>query len=358
MKRNPSMLVGLIATVLFALFASLASAQTGCGACACDSLGQFNYVPGQFARGIYRIQPSGIYDSTDLLDQRLYVPMYLFEYQSDSGDVRLMFGDFRKNRISIPLHNWCQDKAWNFSSITQDYINEVSTQQFSSISRTRNFTVAAGDTIEFFRRFLLYDHHSKDILWNRWRASDDVAFSVDIVDTIGKRIDLLDTFRISKYHPSGKPFFFTRYQSASKVRYVVPNGNVGGGRVTVRCNVYTHNGSGEPYTRLDEMMYSPAATISNYAGVWKFLSINNQAASSGDCNVPVSVGAGSIVIGDCLFSECYSASVLTPYGESIATVVLSEVGLPHTVSTPSGGYVVAFRNVTGSVLCTKLVFVP
>jgi len=142
------------------------------------------------------------------------------------------------------------------------------------------------------------------------------------------------------------------------VHYVVPNGNVGGGRVAIRCNVYTHNGEQEPFTRQDVMMNNPTATISNYTGLWKYLQLNNQSAGVSGCDVSVTVDVGSIIIGGCQLTGCNTASVLTPYGESKAVIVLADVGLPYTQSVPRGSYIVAFRNLSGSVLCTKLVYVP
>ncbi len=352
------MVGGLIATMLFTLFASRASAQTGCGLCPCDSIAQFNYVPGQFARGIYRVQPSGNYDSTDLLDQRRHVPVFAFEYQSDSGDVEILFGSARKNGISIPLHNWCHGKVWNYSQHTKDYVHEISTSQFGSISRTRYFSVQSGDTLQFFRRWLLFDHQTQKLIWKRWRASDDVSFSVELIDSSGARVDLLDTLRISAWDQSGEPSFFTRYPTAALVTHVVPSGVELGTSVALRCNVFTFNGINEPFTRSDVMKYDPEATISNYLGVWKYMSLHNSAATPSSCNFPATVTAGSITVNQSPSATFHAMTVVTPYGLVLASIELAGATYPLVLSLPSGSVIVALRNASGSILCTKHVYIP
>lgn len=336
------------------------TAQTGCGTCECDSLHQLPYVPGQWARIIYTPKDTGTYSISDMHDPRKYTPIFLFEYQSDSGDVRIHFGDVRKNGSFVPLHGWCHGKAWNWDTATKAFIDEVSDAQLRERSRTRWIHVSAGDTIQVYRLLQLRDHATpRKLLWDRWRASDDVAFSIELIDsTTGSRMALIDTFYLEKSSVNGRPAFFSWYPTGAVIQYRVPNGTPSGATVAVRMQVFSLNGTGERYTRSDIMKFDPVAILANYAGVWKILNDNNPNGSYGTCPTFATVSAGSLHLSSLELSNVAMVAIVTPYGHQVAQFTAAQLQSNPTVSLAAGPYIVAARNGNGATVCTRYVYVP
>jgi len=337
-----------------------AAAQTGCGTCACDSLYQLPYVPGQWARIIYTPKDTGSYSISDMRDPKKYTPIFLFEYQSDSGDVRIHFGDVKKNGSFVPLHGWCHGKAWNWDTKTKAFVDEVSDNELRESSRTHWMHVNAGDTIQVYRLLQLRDHATpRKLLWNRWRASDDVAFSIELIDSAeGSRIALIDTFYLEKSSANGRPAFFSWYPTGAVVKYRIPNGTPSGTAVAVRIQVFSLNGTGERYTRSDIMKFDPVAILANYAGIWKILNDNNPNGSFGTCPSFATVTTGTIQLSSPDLSNVASVAIVTPYGHQVAQFTAAQLQSNPSTSLAAGPYIVAARTGSGAILCTRYVYVP
>jgi hypothetical protein len=345
---------------LYVLASAPAAAQTGCGTCECDSLHQLPYVPGQWARIIYTPKDTGSYSISDMRDPKLYLPVFYFEYQSDSGDVRIQFADVRKNGQHMPLHGWCYDKAWNWDDSAKVFIDEVSDAQLGERSRSRWIPVSVGDTLQVYRDVLLFDHTlRKKLLWDRWKAADDIAFSIEVVDSASNsRVALIDTFFVFKSSSNGRPAFASWYPTAAIVKYVVPYGTPADTKMALRIRVFALNGDGERFTRSDIMKYDPAVMMEAYTGVWKVMTENNPLGQSGSCPPFTSTLTGSLQLSAPSVANAASVAVLTPYGQQLASFSMPQLSTSPSVSLISGPYIVAVRNNQGLIVCTELVYVP
>ncbi len=359
-NRTMSCLTLILGMCWFFVATESAKAQTGCGTCECDSLHQLPYVPGQWARIIYTPKDTGTYSISDMRDPKLYLPVFYFEYQSDSGDVRIQFTDVRKNGKHIPLHGWCYDKAWNWDDSAKEFIDEVSDAQLGERSRSRWIPVSVGDTLQVYRDVLLFDHTlRKKLLWDRWKAADDIAFSIEVVDSASdSRVALIDTFFVFKSSSNGRPAFASWYPVAAVVKYVVPYGTPTDTKLALRIRVFALNGEGERFTRSDIMKYDPAIMMQAYTGVWKVMSENNPLGQSGSCPPFTTTSTGTLYLSAPSVLNAASVAVLTPYGQQLALFSMPQLSSNPSVALSSAPYIVAVRNSQGLVMCTELVYVP
>lgn len=334
------------------------TAQTGCGSCPCDTISQHHSIDGVFRSYMFDTRPDGLVGTQNLIPNRS-TAAFVFQYQCDSSDFTVAFAEFQVNRNLTALHAHCLRKVWNWNDSTSTFVDEISDATLRTMSRTRWFSVSPGDTVGFYRLFVMRQHITNAFLTERWVAPDAISFAVELLDSAtNQRLALLDTFRLSSTTPSGAPSFYTRYPMASSVRAVVPAGITAGQRVAIRTRVYSDGPANERWTRSDILMYAPSLNgPRNYGPSWKALAQHN-VAFNGTCPPFVTTSPGTITVSTPSTPGGTMLEVLTPYGNPVGSVPLPLAGGSATLSVPAGACIVAVKGPSNTVLCTNLVAVP
>lgn len=323
----------------------------------CDSLRQF-YPPGA---KVYPQTPNGL-DTTHPVDPRKFVAQWHFETQSDSTITRFVFDDFVSNGRRVWLSNWCEGKTWNWDKTTQQYVNEVTNAQLSSISHTTYMPVIAGDTIGFYRHAYWLRRGPSTGSLAKYVSGDVVSYSVELVrKSDGQRMALLDTVRISQSGASS-PCVYMWYPLASKVRYVIPSVISDTTYACVRVNVYTSGSDNDVFSRTDLFATLNARIFLNNPYFENFMATVNSenacGAATGGCGMTVTNGTSGSVNAAVTSSSITLVKAFSQAGYLVSSTAVTTWPSTVALSTGAGLYIVCGVNSSGTVVCTNTMLVP
>lgn len=322
----------------------------------CDSLRQF-YPPGT---KIHPQTPYGL-DTTVTIDPRRFVAQWHFETQSDSTITRFVFDDFVSNGRRIWLNNWCEDKTWNWNNSTQQYFNEVTNAQLSSISHTTYMPVVAGDTVGFYRHVYWLRRGPSTGSLAKYISGDAVSYSVELVRrSNGQRMALLDTFRISQSGVSS-PCVHALYPLASKVRYVITPNVIDTVYACIRVNVFTSGSDNDVFSRSDLFNTLNARIFLNNPYFENFMATVNAenacGASAGNCGMVVANGSSGSINATVSSSSIVTVKAFSQSGYLVTSTPVTSWPSRAVLTTGSGLYIVCGVDNTGSVICTGTMLV-
>lgn len=182
------------------------------------------------------------------------VPYFEFDWQSDSSRFHMIVDEFAHNGRWLMLEHWCRKKCWNWSTTSGSDTAEITDAMLSAISRTRTFTVAAGDTVSVYRDWTLHDYveSSTGVLTaRRWVSAYPVSVAFEVVDaSTNMRVALLDSIRIGTSSPDRRPCVHAPLPNAARLVWVAPS--MPATAVYLRVLV-SSGGAPNPFFRCDDL---------------------------------------------------------------------------------------------------------
>jgi hypothetical protein len=200
--------------------------------------------------GLWALAAASVQAQSASLYQR--TPGHRFSFQSDSTTAVIDVLEYRLNQRWLMLRDWCNEKRWNWSPITDTDTNEITDQALSMISRTKTFPVRVGDTLSAFRWFYIMDATRDTISFEFSDQTVDSWAVMEFVDDATQQVvAVLDTVRFSSV---GRQMCIRSTRPAiARVVYIVPP-DVTASNGYIRMRVGNAEGDDHHWFRHDAIM--------------------------------------------------------------------------------------------------------
>ena len=177
----------------------------------------------------------------DTVDPEFVTGSYEFDMVYDAiCTIDYWFAEAQHNGRGLKLLHWVLARSINAH---EDDLNLK--------SRTEDFTIVTGDTVNFYREVNWFNPITRTQLATNYFSRDTLLYVVELVRASDStHILSLDTVGMLPRAKLGAPRVLTGRPLMAQIRYVVPQ-SLNGLKVFIRVRVYAR-GSGEPYfTRTD-----------------------------------------------------------------------------------------------------------
>ena len=326
----------------------------------CDSL-----IQTATADSGYTIEPVMVDDAlpaTEFIESPDdYSSQFNFHYIADSSQSVWKFSEFLLNRKKLFLSNWCMSRVVNWDNSNDEPIADWSAAELRGRSTIRTFPIMGGDTVQFYRSLTWTDRLTGALSFNRYVNANGLSYSVELIQAVsGTRLLLLDTFNIAPTTTSRRPCIYSWYPMMSRVRSVVPS-NQDSVSAYIRVNTWTSGASPQPFMRHDgygKMISAQHLGSSTWTYYNDSVQANTDCTSSYTCEIsaePTSSPRGIMVSHPAPTTADVVAIV------TISGAVLWQSSTPFspvTFALPTAGLYVVVAYSSGSVLCTKKLYIP
>ncbi len=157
---------------------------------------------------------------SQILDTNEYCHSASYQYEmiyDSTSRIDYTFSECKLNNGRIRLRNW-QDGRISTAPISE----------YNDSTRTDEVTLAAGDTISFYRHFQWYNPMTRKQSFSNYFATDTLDYVVDLVNAAtGLRLALLDSFGALARVPAGSPVLYGLHPIIAVVRFPVPSAMAG-----------------------------------------------------------------------------------------------------------------------------------
>lgn len=309
------------------------------------------------------MNPDGSLDMANALPNAAaaMTAFYLFEYSTDSAHVKMEFSEFMSNGRKLFLDNWCKDRVVNW-----DYTNNVAAMNWTESdmranSKTREFDVIAGDTLQFFRTIWWEDRLQNGVSYDRYVNPNPLSYCVELYDaTTGARIAKMDTMLLSPTTPTRQPCIYSWYPMLSRVRMVVPGSVTTSTPARIRIGIHTYPLNTQPVVRLDYFDFARSQFILSNA-TWLAYNTNVEAnlgcpVSSCDVMAAGLSGPSRISLVVASPTSLDYIGIYSPNGQQVWGTAFP-VANPVQINLSPGLYIVVGID-GGQAVCTRKVVVP
>ncbi|MBX7156349.1 MAG: hypothetical protein K1X91_15440 [Bacteriodetes bacterium] len=314
----------------------------------------------------------GSMDMKRAIDNSKFYPFYLFEIQNEVENIRYRTTEFKVNNQRLFLDKWCFKKSWNYNEATSKRFPEISNNELSNISRTKNFRINTGDIVTLYRDFWWYDLKNQQLNPHQIFSPDNLGYSIEIVDSkTENRIALLDSIFVYENLDQTSPRLFMMNPAISLIKYSVSN-EFDGLEVFIRVNVISSGKQNMLFYRTDSktielssMVLSDPKWVSFSNTVEKYntnTTLHQDVLNNNYLTVTPSVSEGPITINinktDLITNDAYAITISDVTSNNILftnRISMDNKDFKYTFNNP-GVYVVNLSS-SGSIISTKKVLI-
>lgn len=189
----------------------------------------------------------------DTLDASGFAPGFLFEMQSDSCHTAFNVTEIRLNGQNLYLPGWADGRQ----------LVALDADELSMATVSQHFVVAAGDDVSCYRELQWFDPSNHQQLANNYYSLDTLDFAIELVDApSGSRVQLLDSFGVSRRNTRGAPVFHGIGPIMRQVSYTVPS-TLDGDTVFIRARIYQRGDGAHDPVRLDRITYALSSRLTH-----------------------------------------------------------------------------------------------
>lgn len=207
----------------------------------------------------------------DTVGSGSYWAAYSFENSyTDSGNVFFVFTEAQANGERIELENWYPMK----------FTKDSTAEALSSYSRTRPFTVGAGDTMSYYRE-LSWQHPTELPAQqvDNFYSDDTLEYVIRLRKASnGVELAVLDSLGVLAQNPSGSPVFYGAGPPMAVQEYVIPSGIGGSTDVYLSFDVRA-KGNGQYYTCRSDQVTGKLSDLVTNPALLEYYAVFNGASS-------------------------------------------------------------------------------